>query len=83
MALEISHISQRRMEKLVFDGILGSLIFICIECIEGKQINQRRYDAMKSLDVLELIHTDICGPFPSPSWNGTIFYHVYRRLFKI
>ena len=21
-------------------------------------------------DILELIHTNICGPFPTPSWNG-------------
>ena len=65
MVQEISHISQGRMERLVSDGILGSLIFMCVECIKGKQTNQRRYDANRSLDVLELIHTDFCGPFTS------------------
>ena len=63
--------TKRRMERLVSDGILGPLIFtdmdVCVECIKGKQTNQRRYDANRSLDVLQLIHTDICGPFPSPS----------------
>ena len=66
------------METLVSDAILGPLIFtdmdVCVECIKGKQTNQRRYDANRSLDVLELIHTDICGPFPSPSWNGQLYF---------
>ena len=65
------------MEKLVFDGILGSLIFMRIECIKGKQTNQRRYDANKSLDVLELILIDICGPFPSPSWSGQLYFITF------
>ena len=24
----------------------------------------------RTKDVLELIHTNICGPFPMASWNG-------------
>ena len=74
----LGHISKRRMERLVSDGILGPLIFtnmdVCVECIKGKQTNQRRYDANRYLDVLELIHTDTCGPFPSLSWNGQLYF---------
>ena len=56
------------------DEILNSLDFtdfdICINCIKGKQTNKRRFEANRTSDVLELIHTDICGPFPTAAWNG-------------
>ena len=56
------------------NGILDSLDFvdfeICTNCIKGKQTNIRRFAANKATDVLKLIHTDICGPFPTVSWNG-------------
>ena len=62
------------MERVVSDGILGSLIFMCVECIKGKQTNQRRYDSNRSFDVLELIHLDICGPFSSLSLNEQLYF---------
>ena len=45
---------------------------VCIECIKGKQIEKRKLGAIdvQSADVLELIHTDVYGPFPIASWNG-------------
>ena len=70
----LGHISERRIEMLVSDGILDSLDFadfeICTNCIKGKQTNTRRFGANRATDVLQLIHTDICGPFPTVSWNG-------------
>ena len=50
---------------------------MCVECIKGKQTNQRRYDANRSLDVLELIHTDFCGPFPCPYRNGQPYFIMF------
>ena len=56
------------------DEILNPLDFIdfdiCINCIKGKQTNKMRFEANRTSDVLELIHTDICGPFPIAAWNG-------------
>jgi len=43
---------------------------VCIECIKGKRTNERKLSTEKAKDVLELIHTDICGLFPTVSWNG-------------
>ena len=64
----LGHISRRRMERLVSDGILNPLDFadfdVCVNCIKGKQTNQRRFEANRTSDVLELIHIDIYGPFP-------------------
>jgi len=36
---------------------------VCIECIKGKRTNERKLSTEKAKDVLELIHTDICGLF--------------------
>ena len=63
----LGHISKRRIERLVSDDILDSLDFLdfdmCVNCIKGKQTNVRRFGANKSIDILELIHTNICVPF--------------------
>ncbi|KAL6320066.1 hypothetical protein AAG906_004463 [Vitis piasezkii] len=37
----------------------------------------RKYDVDRCDDVLELIHTNICGPFPTPSWNGQQYYITF------
>ena len=59
----LGHISKRRIERLVSDGILDSLDFadfeICTNCIKGKQTNTRRFGANRATNVLEL-----------PSMNG-------------
>ena len=67
----LGHISKNRIERLVSNGILVSLDFtnftICVECIKGKQTKNKRLGANRVLEVLELIHTDICEPFPKAS----------------
>jgi hypothetical protein len=49
----------------------------CIECAKDKQISMRKYTTNRMTDVLELIYTDICGPFPTVTGNG----HVYLISF--
>jgi Integrase core domain len=46
----------------------------CIECAKSKQTSMRKYIANRMTDVLELIHTDICGPFPTTTKNGHIYF---------
>ena len=60
------------------NGILDSLDFtnftICVEYIKGKQTKNKRLKANTTSEVLELIHTDMCGPFPKASWNGQQYF---------
>ena len=74
----LGHISKNIIERLVSHRILDSLDFtnftICVECIKGKKTNNKRLGANKASEVLELIHTDICGPFPKASWNGQQYF---------
>ena len=60
------------------NGILNDIDFtnfdVYIECIKGKQTKVKNKGAHKSLEVLKLIYTDICGPFPTPFWNGQQYF---------
>ncbi|KAK9690672.1 hypothetical protein RND81_09G145600 [Saponaria officinalis] len=74
----LGHVSKERIQRLVSNGILDSVDFtdfdVCVSCIKGKQTKVKRLGANRATDVLELIHTDICGPFPTASWNGRRYF---------
>jgi hypothetical protein len=64
----LGHILRGRIERLIKDDILIPLDFsnsdYCIDCIKGKFAKQvKKGEAKRSAGVLEIIHTDICGPF--------------------
>ena len=69
----LGHISKRRIERLVSNDILDPVDFsdfdMCVNCIKGKQTNVKRFSAKRSINVLKLIHADICRPFPKASWK--------------
>ncbi|KAH9688238.1 Integrase catalytic domain-containing protein [Citrus sinensis] len=77
----LGHISKARLERLVSDEILRSIDFtdldVCIECIKGKQTKSKKLGAYRTSAVLELIHTDICGPFPTATWNGQQYFITF------
>jgi hypothetical protein len=71
----LGHISRGRIERLIKDDILTSLDFsnsdYCIDCIKGKYAKQvKKGEAKRSAGVLEIIHTDICDPFPIKYVDG-------------
>src|SRR3954463_3240498 len=74
----LGHISKQRIQRLMSEGIIDSLdlsdLKVCIECVKGKQTNKRKTGAYRSSELLELIHMDICGPFPKASWNGQQYF---------
>ena len=67
----LGHISRERIEQLIKKSILSPLEFLdleqCIDCIKGKYIKKIKKDAKWSAWILEIVHTDICGPFPVKS----------------
>lgn len=74
----LGHISRKRIERLVHNEILDPLnmsdIDPCVQCAKGKQVSVRKYEANRANDLLELIHTDICGPFQTATRNGHIYF---------
>jgi hypothetical protein len=63
----LGHISRERLERLVKDEVLENLDFtdfgVCVDCIKGKQTKHTKKGATRSGGLLEIVHTDICGPF--------------------
>ena len=61
--------------------ILNPLDFIdCnlnVNFIKGKQTNKKRFKANRTSDVLELIHIDIYGQFPTAAWNGQQYFITF------
>lgn len=55
---------------------------VCIECIKGKLTNLRKKCAMGRKGVLELIHRDICRPFPTPTHEGFNCFIIFRDDFS-
>jgi hypothetical protein len=69
------HFEGGGVERLIKDGILHPLDFsnldYCIDCIKEKYAKQvKKGEAKRSTGVLEIIHMDICGPFPVKSVDG-------------
>jgi hypothetical protein len=74
MALSFRPYFEGGIERLVKNGILPPLEFSeleqCKECIKGKYAKKIKKNAKRSIGILQIIHTDICGPFPMKSVDG-------------
>ncbi|RDX89501.1 hypothetical protein CR513_28762, partial [Mucuna pruriens] len=69
------------MERLVKNEILPYLDFaylnICVDCIKGKQTKHTKKEATRSTQLLEIVHTNICGPFGISSFNKEIYFITF------
>jgi hypothetical protein len=82
----LCHISRGRIERLTKDGILHPLDFsnldYCIDCIKEKYAKQvKKGEAKRSTGILEIIHTDICDPFPIKSVNVFDSFITFMDVF--
>ena len=63
-----------RIERLIKISILPPLEFLdleqCIDCIKEKYVKKIKKDVKRSAGILEIVHTDIYGPFPMKSVDG-------------
>ena len=73
--LRLGHINQERITRIVKDGLLGSLNEVqlpqCESCLEGK-MTKRPFNTKgkRSEKLLELVHTDVCGPMSVSAKGG-------------
>jgi hypothetical protein len=74
MALSFRPYFEGGIERLVKNNSLSPLelsdLEQCRECIKGKFIKKIKKDIKRSIGILQIIHTDICGPFPVKSVDG-------------
>ena len=78
----LGHISKERIERLVKNKILLNLDFtdfgICVDCIKGKHTSHtNKNSATRSTQLLEIIHTDISGPYDIPSFGGEKYFITF------
>jgi len=78
----LGHISRPRIERLINKGILHDLNFsnfdTCVDCVKGKLTAKvRNIGANRNDNVLELIHTDICGPITPTSMGGYRYFITF------
>ncbi|GKD02187.1 retrotransposon protein, putative, ty1-copia subclass, partial [Tanacetum coccineum] len=84
----LGHASKKRIEKLQHDGILnptdvGTFDDKCKTCVYGKMARKPfTHVVERAKDLLELIHTDICGPFRIMSREGASYFITFTNDFN-
>lgn len=77
----LGHISKTGMIEMVKQNLLpvtGSVEFNCESCILGKQTREPFASSeTKSESILDLVHTDVCGPLPVESLNGNKYFITF------
>ncbi len=89
----LGHVHEARLKKMYVDGLVtgsssGQLPF-CSGCVEGKSAKQPFKSAAtpKSTALLELVHSDVCGPMSVQSPGGkrymVVFLDDWSRCCKV
>ena len=78
----LAHIGKDRMQKLQRDGLLHNIndesFDKCESCISGKMTKKPFGDKPeRATDLLELIHTDVCGPLRHVSRQGASYFITF------
>ena len=75
----LGHIGVKRMKKIHADGLLESLDYesvdACEPCLMGKMTTSPFSRTMeRATDLLEIIHTDVCGPMSVEARGGYRYF---------
>ena len=75
----LGHIGVKRMKKLHTDGLLESLA-ACEPCLLGKMTKTPFSGTMeRATDLLEIIHTDVCGPMSDEDHGGYRYFLTFTH----
>ena len=83
----LGHIGVKRMKKLHKDGFLESLGYesfdACEPCLLGKMTKTPFSGTMeRASDLLEIIHTDVCGPMSIDARGKYRYFLTFTRWFE-
>ena len=78
----LGHIGVKRMKKLHADGLLESLdcesLDACEPCLMGKMTKNPFSGTMaRATDLLEIIHTNVCGPMSVEARGGYRYFLTF------
>ncbi|KAJ9561441.1 hypothetical protein OSB04_006601 [Centaurea solstitialis] len=83
----LGHINKKRVELLLKGGFLGNFDYkpfdICESCLSGKMTKQPfNSENERATDLLEIIHTDVCGPFSHVARGGYRYFITFTDDFS-
>ncbi|KAJ9561242.1 hypothetical protein OSB04_006402 [Centaurea solstitialis] len=83
----LGHINKKRVELLLKGGFLGTFDFKpfdnCESCLSGKMTNEPfNKDNERATDLLEIVHTDVCGPFSHEARGGYRYFITFTDDFS-
>ena len=88
----LGHISKDRVERLIKTNIMPALkndLETCVDCCRGKMTKIRKKTTVQSSDLLEVIYTDVSGPYTATLCRNFYFitfiddYSRYSYLYLI
>ncbi|KAJ9558789.1 hypothetical protein OSB04_013403 [Centaurea solstitialis] len=83
----LGHINKKRVELLLKEGFLGNFDYKpfdnCESCLSGKMTKQPfNSENERATDLLEIIHTDVCGPFSHVARGGYRYFITFTDDFS-
>ncbi|KAJ9567049.1 hypothetical protein OSB04_003015 [Centaurea solstitialis] len=83
----LGHINKKRVELLLKGGFLGTFDYKsfdnCESCLSGKMTKQPfNKENERDTDLLEIIHTDVCGPFSHVARGGYRYFITFTDDFS-
>ncbi|KAJ9566645.1 hypothetical protein OSB04_002611 [Centaurea solstitialis] len=83
----LGHINKKRVELLLKGGFLGTFVFKpfdnCESCLSGKMTKEPfNKDSERASDLLEIVHTDVCGPFSHEARGGYWYFITFTDDFS-
>ena len=79
----LSHISEKGLNCLAKKDMLPGLKNVdlekCSHCMIGKQtrVSFKKHPPSRKSDVLELVHSDVCGPLKVKSFSGALYFVTF------
>ena len=83
----LGHVNKKRIAELQKDGVLESFYLksddTCETCLPGKMTKSPFTGSCeRSEGLLDLIHTDVCGPFRSATRDTNRFYVTFTDDYR-
>lgn len=83
----LGHLNANTMQllksKLVGIDFSGKFTEKCVPCLQGKLAKKPfKSSCSKSSKVLQLIHSDLCGPMSTHSWGGALYLLTFTDDFS-
>lgn len=87
---KLGHINEIDLKKMAKDNLMYGLnlnnedMETCETCIKGKlsRLPFVRHDDLYTIDNLEIIHSDVCGPFECDTLAGSKYYVTFTDDFS-